>query len=391
MSFSLATTKEIISTIVTNFETAIGQTVPLSDKAFLRVLATNMGLVFTALKKFTVEKSRQNLAETATADDLELIGSNYGVNKTAAVAAVVTIDTTGTNGTDITPLMTYVADFSGVRYIPTETVTVAGGVATVTVQAETTGEDGNLTAGDTLTIESQVAGLSAAAEYNATTTTGVDREDEDTYRRRVLTEIRTVGGGGNSADYRTWGEAVAGVAAIYPYAGRPASEGTDLPGDRTLFVKASTGDGTADTTLKNLVRSEVNTDPDTGLSRVPLGMPDATLFVESITLTGLNVEIENLDFPAGQEADVKTRVEAALTAYLADVYPWVSGLDLDTDVNDTITGVSIANAIQPVLDVTGSFATRVRVKTVSPAAYVDSYEVDEGELVELNTLSWTSV
>jgi len=120
-------------------------------------------------------------------------------------------------------------------------------------------------------------------------------------------------------------------------------------------------------------------------------MPDATLFVESITLTGLNVEIENLDFPAGQEADVKTRVEAALTAYLADVYPWVSGLDLDTDVNDTITGVSIANAIQPVLDVTGSFATRVRVKTVSPAAYVDSYEVDEGELVELNTLSWTSV
>jgi len=391
MAFSLSTTKEAISIILTNLETSIGQSAPLSDKSFLRVLATNLGLLFTGLAKFAVEKSKQNLAETATGDDLELIGTNYGITRKAAVAAVVTLDTTG-DGTDVSPLITYVSDFSGVRYVPTETTaTIPGLTLTFTAQAQTAGEAGNLASGDTLTIESQVAGLSAAAEYNATTTIGTDREEEETYRRRVLTEIRTVGGGGNLADYRTWGEETDGVAAVFPYAGRPAAEGTTIPGDRTIYVQASTGDGTADSALKTAVRTSINTDPDTGLSRPPLGMPDSTLFIESITLTGLDIEVENLDFPAGQEADVKTRIEAAVVAYFEDVYPWISGLDLDTDVNDTVTGVSVSNAIQPVLDVTGSSATRVRVKTVSPAAYVDTYELDEGELIELNSISWTTV
>ena len=391
MAFPLSTTKEAIQIILTNFETAIGQSAPLSEKSFLRVLATNMGLLFTSLLKFAVERTKQNLAETATEEDLELIGTNYGVTRKAGVAATVEIDTTG-DGTNITPLLTYVSDFSGIRYIPTETIaTIPGLTVTFEAQAETVGEASNLTAGDTLTIESQVAGLSAAAEYSSTVTTGVDQEDIEVYRRRVLTEIRTVGGGGNLADYRTWGEAVDGVAAVFPYSGRPASEGTTIPGDRTVYVQASTGDGTADAALKTAVRTGINTDPDTGLSQPPLGMPDSTLFIESISLTGLDVEVENLSYPVGQEADVKTRVEAAVVAYLADVYPWISGLDLDTDQNDTVTGVSVSNAIQPVLDVTGSSATRVRIKTVSPAAYVDSYEVGDGELVELNSISWTTV
>lgn len=391
MAFPVTSTKEAIALVLTNLETAIGQTSPLSEKAFLRVLATNIGLLFTSLFKYSVERSKQNLAETATGDDLELIGTNYKIPKKAGVAAVVTIDTTGTDGVDVTSLLTYVSDFSGIRYVPTATVTIAGGVATFTAQAEITGEDSNLTAGDTLTIESQVAGLSAAAAYNATTTTGIDREEEETYRRRVLTEIRTVGGGGNSADYRTWGEETSGVAAVFPYAGRPAAEGTTLPGDRTIYVQASTGDGTADSALITATRLSINIDPDTGLSRPPLGMPDSTLFIESITLTQLNVEVENLDAPAGEEASVQTRIEAAVEAYLEDVYPWISGLDLDTDVNNVVTGVSVGNAIQAVLDVTGSSATRVRVKTVSPDAYVDSYELGDGELVVLNAISYTTV
>jgi hypothetical protein len=391
MAFPVTSTKEAIALVLTNLETAIGQTSPLSEKSFLRVLATNIGLLFTSLFKYSVERSKQNLAETATGEDLELIGTNYGITKKAGVAAVVTIDTTGTNGVNVTPLLTYVSDFSGIRYMSTETVTIAAGVATFTAQAEITGEDSNLTAGDTLTIESQVAGLSAAAAYNATTTTGTDREEEETYRRRVLTEIRTVGGGGNSADYRTWGEETSGVAAVFPYAGRPAAEGTTLPGDRTIYVQASTGDGTADSALITATRLSINIDPDTGLSRPPLGMPDSTLFIESITLTQLNVEVENLDAPAGEEASVQTRIEAAVEAYLEDVYPWISGLDLDTDVNNVVTGVSVGNAIQAVLDVTGSSATRVRVKTVSPDAYVDSYELGEGELVVLNAISYTTV
>jgi len=389
MALNVSTTKEIIAIILGRLETAIGQTAPASEKSFLRVLSTSLALMVTALTKFAVERTRQNLAETATGKDLDALGTNYGVTRRAGVAATVTLTTTGTNGVDVTPLLTYVSDFSGVRYVPTETVTVAGGVASFDAQAEITGEDSNLTAGDTLTIESQVAGLSAASAYSATVTTGTDREDDTDYRRRVLTEIRTVGGGGNSADYRTWAEAVSDVQAAFPYSGRPAAEGADQPGDRTVYVQsASATDGIANSTLQDAVRAAITTDPDTGLSRVPLGMTDDTLFIESITRTTIYVRIEDLTYPVGQEADVKARAEAAIEEYFADVYPWVSGLDLDTDVNDTVTGVSVANAIQPVFDVTGSSASRVRVATGSPTGYVTSYEMDEGELIKLGSITW---
>lgn len=389
MALNVSTTKEIIAIILGRLETAIGQTAPASEKSFLRVLSTSLALMVTSLTKFAVERTRQNLAETATGKDLDDLGTNYGVTRRAGVAATVTLTTTGTNGVDVTPLLTYVSDFSGVRYVPTETVTVAGGVASFDAQAEITGEDSNLTAGDTLTIESQVAGLSAASAYSATVTTGTDREDDTDYRRRVLTEIRTVGGGGNSADYRTWAEEVSDVQAAFPYSGRPAAEGTDQPGDRTVYVQsASAVDGIADTALKTAVRAAITTDPDTGLSRVPLGMTDDTLFIESITRTTIWVRIEDLTYPVGQEADVKARAEAAIEEYFSDVYPWVSGLDLDTDVNDTVTGVSVANAIQPVFDVTGSSASRVRVATVSSTGYVTSYEMDEGELIKLGSITW---
>ena len=385
MALVIPTTAETVASVLSRLESAIGQTSPTAPKAFLRVLSSVLGLLLTGLYKYAGERTKQNLAMTATGDDLDLIGTNYGVTRRAGVAAVVELSTTGTNGTDVTPLLTYVSDFSGVRYFPTETVTIAAGVATFEAIAEIAGEAGNLTAGDTLTIESSTAGLSSVATYSSTTTSGTDREDDPTYRRRVLNEIRTVGGGGNSADYRTWAEEVAGVQAAYPYAGRPASEGTDQPGDRTVYVEATTDvdpDGIAPAALLDDVREAINTDPDTGLSRVPLGMTDDTLFVESITRTTLDVTITGLDAPAGTEATVQSRVESAIAEYLLDVQPWISGLDLDTEVNETVTAVSLGNAIQPVLEATGSFAEGVAIDGY------DSYTVGEGELLKLGTVSW---
>jgi len=395
MALTLQTTKQVFDSILSNLETKIGQTSPLADKSFLRVLAGVVSLAFTSLYKLTVERTQQNLAETATGDDLDLIGSNYGVNRRSAVSAVVEITITGTNGTDVNPTMTFIADNTGIRYVPTETVTVAAGTATFLAQSQTSGESGNLSSGDTFTIESQVAGLSSAATYNDSPTgdvvTGVDREDDETYRRRVLTEIRTVGGGGNLADYRTWAEETSGVQAAFPYSGRPASEGTDQPGDRTIYVQGDPdvySDGIPDSALLSDVRDTINTDPDTGLSRPPLGHTDDTLFVEAITVTTLYVEIFDLDAPTGTEAAVQSQAEDAVEAYFDSVYPWISGLDLESEVNDTVTAVSISNAIQSVFAVTGSSATKVLLSTSAGSGYITSYPVGEGELVKLGAVSW---
>lgn len=225
MALSLPITEEITAQNVTNFEMRLGQTIPLNSKALVRVLAALEAGLFTSHYRYVANRILQNLALTATGDDLDRIGTNYRVYRKAAVAFVGTITQPAANGTVIPITVDYVSDASGIRYIVNAASSpAAGGYATVSVTAAESGEDGNLAASDTLTIGRQIAGItSTTATYASTTTSGSDRESDDVYRRRILTEIRTVGGGGNAADYRTWAEAVTGVYRVFPFAGAPVA------------------------------------------------------------------------------------------------------------------------------------------------------------------------
>jgi len=222
MAIDIPTTTEINEQNISNFEVRIGQTIPTNDRAFVRVLSAIEAGLFTSHYKYAVDRILQNLALTATGDDLDRIGTNYRVYRKAAIAWVGTIDQPAANGTTIPITVDYVADASGIRYIVNAAAVAAGGSATVSVTAAEPGENGSLSASDTLTIGRQIAGItSTTATFASTVTAGVDRETDTEYRRRILNEIRTVGGGGNSADYRTWAEAVTGVSRVFPFAGAP--------------------------------------------------------------------------------------------------------------------------------------------------------------------------
>lgn len=225
MPVVIPTTAEIAATNVANFEASLGQTVPLNDKAFYRVLSAIEAGLSTANYKHAVDRIAQTLALTATGEDLDRIGSNYGVERKAAVASVAEINQPAANGTSIPVSLDYVGDSNGLRYINNATVVAGGGLgADLQVVCEVPGADGNLTAGDTLTIGRQIAGItSTTATFTVTITEGIDRESDETYRRRVLQEIRTVGGGGNAVDYRTWGEAVTEVFRVFPFSGAPVT------------------------------------------------------------------------------------------------------------------------------------------------------------------------
>ena len=236
MALVVPTTAEITAQNVANFEAALGQTVPLNDKAFIRVLSAIEAALFTSHYKFGTDRIRQVLALTATGDGLDRIGNNYGVERKAAISHVAEITQPAANGTSIPVGLDYVSDSSGLRYTVNATVVAAGGFATVEITAEDAGADANLSSGDTLTIGREIAGItSTTATYSATVTEGIDRESDDDYRRRVLLEIRTVGGGGNAVDYRTWAEEVSPVLRAFPFSGAPVASTRKLKdGDMEL-------------------------------------------------------------------------------------------------------------------------------------------------------------
>jgi len=521
MGVIVPTTAEITAQNITNFETKIGQTVPINDKAFLRVLAAVEGGLSTMHNRYAVDRILQTLALTATGDDLDRIGTNYGVYRKAAVSFVGVISQPATAGTSIPITVDYVSDASGIRYyVNVASPAAAGGFTLVSVTAETSGADGNLSASDTLTIGYQVAGItSTTATYSSTTTTGTDRETDDVYRRRILTEIRTVGGGGNGADYRTWAEEVTGVYRVFPFAGAPVdpsyklvdadaeltgvtdwsagnsatltksaatphggtqclnvafnavanpyayqscleigrdytiagwargdatykpsvSDGatvlwtgttstswqsfsvaftatandlrfatdcaaagdcdfddlgltvTDsLPGDRVVYVEATTAidpDGIPTQDILDDVRTALNTDPDTGDDRMPLGLTDEKLFVEPIIRSSFDVEITGLVVDAAQEVALKASLDDGVDEYLRTMAPFVEGVDSDIDRNDVITNVSLSEVIQGVLDAYGASAEEVAFEPTGGAP-VTRYTIDENETAKLGTITY---
>ncbi len=386
MAQNIPTTKEIKDRNLANLEFSINQNSPLANRAFLRVLAALEALNYTEHYKFGVERTKQNLALTATDEDLELIGKEYGVIRKSAEAAVLTITLPGINGTVIPSTRSFVGNSNGIRYFPDSSTIITGGVATITVTAEQTGVVGNLNVAETLTIDTQVAGAETVATVTVIDNLGDEIEDQEIYRERVLFAERAVTGGGNVTDYKIWGEEVAGVKRIYPYAGKPFDVIlTSFPGDRTVYVEATTTidpDGIAPPSLLAEVRTALNTDPLTGKTRPPLGLIDSTLYVESIVRTPFYVEIRYPNIDPDIKAQVEADIEIAVTNYFLEIRPFVMGVDLIQNRNDRITTPSVSEIVEDVLASTGSFAEEIIFGT-APGSFITLYTLDPNELAKL--------
>ena len=379
---NIPTTQDQADQNLANLESRVGQTSPLADQAFLRVLAIMEALGYTSLYKFAVDRAKQNLALTAQDKDLDEIGNEYGVGRKPAEAAVLTISLPAVNGTVIPTTVDFTGDANGVRYFPNASAIAAGGFAILDVTAEDTGVVGNLQVDDTMSIGTQVPGAESTATVTVIVNVGANKETDEVYRPRVLDEIRSEGGGGNSFDYRKWSEEVAGVARAYPFAGQPATVGT--PADRTVFVEADTTiepDGIAPPALLDEVRASITADPLTGLTRQPLGLTDSTLWVESISRTPFYIEITNLQIDVAIETETKDEIEEALTNYFLSLAPFVAGLDFEK--NDTITALTISDIVQDILTARGGSATDINFG-LSLGVFTSTKEIlDPGEKAKL--------
>jgi hypothetical protein len=386
MPLQIPTTQELITQYISNFESRLNQTIPLVDKAFVRVLSVAEAVLDTSLYKFGVERSLQTLALTATDDDLDVIGNNYGVYRKVAESAEYRLEGSATSGTIIPIGVDFVGDSNNERYVPKSSATAdITDTVSIDVAAKNPGTDGNIVLPSTMTIGRQIAGvLSTTFTITEELNLGVNRESNDAYRRRVLNEIRTVGGGGNSADYRTWAEETPGVLAAYPYSGKPVGEGTDLPGDRTVYIESTEAidpDGIPPQSLLDEAEQTILFDPITGLERPPLGTIADTLFVRAIRRTGFYTEVRGMIIDSSIEAQVKTDIANALSQYYRAIKPFIQGLDFEGDKNDTISSLTVSTVVQDVLIANGGAASSIGFG-LNPGIYEAIYQLGQGELAK---------
>lgn len=390
MSYRIPTLQELFEAHLARLESSIGQDSPTNDKAFLRVLATIEAALDIGHYKFAADAALQNLALTATNDGLDAIGNNNNTPRKLEQPAILECELNATTGTVIPATADFIGDSNGIRYRPEADVTAVAGVATLSLRCTENGTVGNLDVGDTLSISAQIAGAETVAEVTVVTQLGVDEETDTDYRPRVLFAQRAITGGANATDHKIWAEAVTGVRRAFPYAGRPEGEGTSYPGDRTVYVEANTSidaDGIAPVSLLTAVRQDLNYDPNTGESRLVLGITDETLWVESIIRTSIFVQISDLDVEVEKEADCKSDLSDALDAHFRSIAPFVDGVDAEIDRNDTITAITISDAINSVLKAYGATAQNPAFGLVV-GFFIPLYLLDPGELAKLGGITY---
>lgn len=390
MAYSIPTLSELFLAHLARLESAIGQTSPLNDKAFLRVLAAVESGLDIGHYKYAADAVLQNFALTATGDGLDRIGNDNATPRKQAVVAILTATLPATTGTVIPAGREFISDDTGLRYKTEAEVTAVASVATLSLRCTETGTTGNLSNGNTLSIVAQIAGATTVATVTATTQLGVDEESDADYRPRVLFAQRAVTGGGNATDHKIWSEAVTGVRRAFPYSGRPAYAGASFPGDRVVYVECITSidaDGVPPAPLLDDVRDAINTDPLTGLSRAILGLTDATLWVEPITRSSIHVAITDLVVDPAQEAACKSDISAALDLYFRSIAPFVDGVDVVQERMDTITNLTVSEIVQDVLSAYGANAQTVTFGLVVGIA-IPLYLLNPGELTKLGTVTY---
>lgn len=235
---------------------------------------------------------------TATGEDLDLAGADNGLPRKEATYAQVLVRVSGLEDQVVSSSVKI--SYGEVVFTAMEAKTIpAAGYIDVYFQCNNAGSVGNVANGTVFTFDGNYYGLTSAIAVSKGIG-GADREDNESYRERLLYKIQNEASSGNEAHYKSWAESVDGVASakIVPL----------WNGNGTVKVLISTPDKSTPTqTLIDNVAAYIET-------QKPIG---ATVTVDSIDYVDINVTATVTLSDIGSISNVTNEFNELLTAYLA--------------------------------------------------------------------------
>jgi len=235
---------------------------------------------------------------TATGDDLDLAGADNGLPRKEATPSQVLVRVSGLEDQVVSSSVKI--SYGDIVFTATEAKTIpAIGYIDVYFLCNTAGTVGNVATGTVFTFDGNYYGLTSAVAVSKGIG-GADKEDDESYRERILYKIQNEAGSGNEAHYKIWAESVDGVesAKIVPL----------WNGNGTVKVLISTPDKSTPTqTLLDTVAAYIET-------QRPIG---ATVTVDSIEYVNINVTATITLSNTGSISYVTEEFNELLAAYLS--------------------------------------------------------------------------
>ena len=240
-------------------------------------------------------------AETSEGVYLDMRAGEHGVTRKEAISAQGSVTLTGPDGV-LVPEGTRLQTATNIFFVTLADVTISGGTATVSAEAEEAGLSGNVAAGT-------VTALAPGDLYGIVTVTnpasfdgGADEEDDASLLARLLDRVQKPATSGNAAHYKQWALEVAGVgdAKVYPV----------WNGGGTVKVVL------VDTQKSAPAPSVITAATDYIESQRPIG---ATVTVVGATELPINIAATMTLEAGGDLAEVQTQFTTALADYLKSI------------------------------------------------------------------------
>jgi len=290
--------------IISDIETTIGQTIPISQKAFFRVLATAIAGALNLIYRFGLSIFNQIFPQTAEGSYLTLLAAKRGITRIASQAAELTADATGTPASVIIDGTLW--QYSGVAYKQDGDTTLdAYGVGEVYLIAQETGEKTNIQTGLKINLITPILGIDSEATITGIVITGNDAESDDNLRIRLMQDYANQPQGGAIPDFVGWALDIPGIVKAWAW-NNGAGTGLIYP-----LVAITGDDRIPDAAKLTEVETYVN-DP----VRRPLGTTAITAEAMTERLFTIDVTTINPDTTTNRNL-----LETAFTEFLQSRYP----------------------------------------------------------------------
>jgi len=310
MPFDRPTLSEIASRILNDFKNRIEGASTFLRRSVIKVMSIVYAGAVHLLYEYQQWMFKQFFASTAETTYLELMGSEYGIARTAGVKATGAGTSTGTNGL-IVPADSELQSSSGNIYKIDTAATVSAGVIDLDITAEQVGDDYNESAGTSLTFVSPIAGISSTVLIDSSGITGgTDKETDDEYRARILERKRQPPHGGADFDYEKWAKEVSGVTRAWSI---PLYNGIGTLG--LAFVRDNDSDLLPSDTEKLEVYNYIISHTDTVTGKI-VGIPvtaELGFFMIPLVKLAVNFTIKITPNTSDVRASITSRLNDLMT------------------------------------------------------------------------------
>ena len=190
------------------------RTGPLLKRSVLSVLARVLAASAHQLHGHVDYVARNLLPDTAERENLDRWASILERPRKPAASARGLVTLTGVNGS-VVPARRRLRRADGVEYQTDAATVLDGGTGAAAVTCTKPGAQGNAPVGTPLTLAATVSGVSSTAIATNGIDGGVDVEDDEQLRARVLKRFRNPAGAGSASNYEEWALEVSEVTRAW--------------------------------------------------------------------------------------------------------------------------------------------------------------------------------